>query len=349
MALADLISSGPIKRARRIGIHGPPAVGKSTLASQFPRPLFLDLEDGTSELNVTRIGISSFEGFETTCRTLFNDHQGIETLVVDPIDALEKLLRIQLNKKYKKSGIEEFSYGKGWIFLAEEFEQALGLLDVLITKNINVVIIGHTAVRRVYLPELTDPFDRYELQLYDRNAARLKQWLDALLFVNWRVRVQESSSGRMRGLGGKERAIFTTYSAAFDAKNRVDLPERLPCEFAALAPLFANAPTSPTAKPITRPTVDPVIVLPTPSTDGPELEAAGELSVQEQLKQALFGIHEDWVTEFLINRQKIAIGQSILDAPADYCESALRRITKFRSAIVKFGHETNHVPVDENC
>jgi hypothetical protein len=320
MNLMEKIVSGPIKRAKRIGIHGPPAVGKSTLAAQFAGVLFLDMEDGTAELDVRRIIIASFEEFESVYQALLVDHAGIETLVIDTVDSLEKFLRIKLCLKHRKSGIEEFPFGKGWVFLAEAFEQFLAKLDVLIGIGIHVVIIGHTGVRRVYQPELPDPFDRYELQLYDRNAARLKQWLDALLFINWNIRTQESASGRIRGLGGKERVIFTTHSAAYDAKNRVGLPEKLECTFAALAPLLHGAaapgseqPTSSVAQPL-----------------------QPELSVQERLKEALFGLHEDWITDFLVDRQKIVAGQTISDAPALYCEAALSRISEFREAITKF-------------
>jgi hypothetical protein len=340
MYLSESIVSGPVKRARRIGVHGPPGIGKSTLAAHFPRPLFFDLDDGTSDLNVARINITSFEQFEAACRALLADHQGIETLVIDTVDVLDKLVRIRLCKKHKKDGIEEFPFGKGWVFLFEEFERTLLLLDALIQVNINVVVIAHTAVKRVYLPELPDPFDRYELQLYDRNAARLKQWLDALLFVNWNVRVQEGATGRVRGLGGKERAIFTTHSAAFDAKNRVGLPERLPCEFAALAPLFVNAPISPSIEQST-PSIEE-----TTSIDGTRpKEPETKRSAQERLQEELSGLHQDSVLGFFVDRQKIKKGQSILDVPTSYCETALGRINEFRASILKFEQEHDEIPM----
>jgi hypothetical protein len=347
--LNESIVRGPVKRARRIGLHGPPGVGKSTLASHFPRPLFLDLEDGTSDLDLERIHITGFDQFESVCRALIIDPQNIETAVVDTADALEKLLRIRLCKKFKKEGIEDFPFGKGWVHLTEEFERTLLLLDSLIAKGINVAILSHTSVKRVYLPELADPFDRYELQLYDRNAARLKQWLDALLFLNWDVKTREGATGKARGFGGKERIVFSTHSAAFDAKNRVGLPERLPCEFTALAPLFVNAPTRPVAEPAAKPIVDPVIEAPAPSTDGTQpKEPTTKRSAQERLQEALSGLHQDEVISFLIDRQKIAKGQSVLDAPPAYCETALSQITAFRNAVVKFGRQHDDVLVVES-
>ena len=49
------IITGVIIRALKIIIYGVEGVGKSTLAAQFPDPLFIDVEGGTSQMNVRRI------------------------------------------------------------------------------------------------------------------------------------------------------------------------------------------------------------------------------------------------------------------------------------------------------
>jgi hypothetical protein len=68
---------------------------------------------------------------------------------------------------------------------------------------------------------------------------------------------------------------------------------------------------------------------------------------QEQLRQELYGIHEDWINGFLVDRKKIAPGQSVLDAPADYCQTALGRLTAFRKAITKFGEQGDAIVVGD--
>jgi hypothetical protein len=49
----------------------------------------------------------------------------------------------------------------------------------------------------------------------------------------------ESESGRSKGIGGKERVILTTHSAAYDAKTRSGLAEELPMTWESVAHLFA--------------------------------------------------------------------------------------------------------------
>lgn len=44
------ITKGKIKSAQKVVIYGPEGIGKSTFASQFPNPLFIDTEGSTKTL-----------------------------------------------------------------------------------------------------------------------------------------------------------------------------------------------------------------------------------------------------------------------------------------------------------
>ena len=59
-----------------------------------------------------------------------------------------------------------------------------------------------------------------------------------VLFANYVTKVAEKDNGKMRGVGGKERVLFATHTAAYDAKNRHGLPDKLPFTIEALAPVF---------------------------------------------------------------------------------------------------------------
>ena len=49
------ILTGRIARPQKAVIFGPEGIGKSTLAAQFPAPVFLDTESGTHHLDVARL------------------------------------------------------------------------------------------------------------------------------------------------------------------------------------------------------------------------------------------------------------------------------------------------------
>ena len=48
------ITRGIIKKPLRVVIYGPEGIGKTTFASQFPNPAFIDTENSTEFLDVAR-------------------------------------------------------------------------------------------------------------------------------------------------------------------------------------------------------------------------------------------------------------------------------------------------------
>ena len=50
-AVTSGIQTAPVKTV----LYGPEGIGKSTFASHFPSPVFIDTEGGTKRLNVARL------------------------------------------------------------------------------------------------------------------------------------------------------------------------------------------------------------------------------------------------------------------------------------------------------
>ena len=135
----------------------------------------------------------------------------------------------------------------------------------------------------------------------------------SLLFANYFTKVAENDSGRKRGVGGRERKLYTTHTAAWDAKNRHGFDEMLNFEFASIAPAFGgNASAAPA------------------SVNQPAQPAAPSLT--DKLAE-LFAGKEDQVTAFLIARQQIKAGQTWRDASADYGARVLSNPDGFLKAM----------------
>ena len=49
------ITRGKIQTAQKIVLYGPEGIGKTTFASRFPEPLFIDTEGSTRQLDVARL------------------------------------------------------------------------------------------------------------------------------------------------------------------------------------------------------------------------------------------------------------------------------------------------------
>lgn len=235
------ITRGPRRKAARVVLYGVEGVGKTTLAAQFPNALILDVEAGSDRLDVARQDCTTYADAVGHLHDLTRDAMGFETLVVDSIDRLESMAAEHVCKIHNKRSLEDFAYGKGYVLHAEEMARFLGQCDTLHGRGMNVVLVGHSTVKRTSPPDETDGFDRYELRLERRVAPLVKEWADALLFLTFKMRLVAGTDGRMKAKGGRERVIHTERAAAFDAKNRFGLPPEIDADIAALAPLFATA------------------------------------------------------------------------------------------------------------
>jgi hypothetical protein len=245
--MALKIERGITPQAGRNVLYGTEGIGKSTLAAQWPSPLILDTEDGTSRIDCARVRCPDWPALYAALIDLTGDPQGFATVVIDSIDWAERhILEAMLRKDNKKS-IEDYGFGKGYTKLAEQFGTLLGLCDQLVGKGVHVVLVGHSTVKRTTPPDMDEGWDRYELKLTKQTGPIVKEWSDALLFANYRTKLVEGTDGRVRAKGGKERVVYTERSAAFDAKNRYGLAPELPMTIDALAPLFAGVAPQPAA------------------------------------------------------------------------------------------------------
>ena len=243
-----------INRGRRSApvrgvIYGPEGIGKSTLASHFPSPLFLDVEDGTAQLDVARVACPTWDALLAAVKTLATNPHGAQTIVIDSADWAEKALIEHTLKHAGKSSIEDFGYGKGYTILAECWTRFLTECDKLTASGLHVVFTAHSAVKRMSPPDQTDGYDRYELKLSKQVAQVLKEWSDLLLFCNFKVLVVEGTDGKVKAQGGRERVMYATHSAAWDAKNRYGLPDELPMEYDQIETLFGGVTPKAPAQP----------------------------------------------------------------------------------------------------
>ena len=259
------IIKGKIQRPQRVVIYGVESVGKSTFAAQFPSPLFFDIEGGTAHLDTDRVPVTSWQellgGLAAATKIPY------QTIVLDSVDWAERLCVEDLLATSKKQSVEDFGYGKGWVMVAERMSRFLSACDRAIEAGKNVVVIAHSKVQRVEPPDLLAAYDRYELKLSKQSSPLVKEWADELWFFRFKVKAIAQENGRAKGIGGKERVILTTHSAAYDAKTRSGLAEELPMEWSSVAHLFPQAAKPAPAAQIGKETKDAVALL--ESHEGP--------------------------------------------------------------------------------
>ncbi len=234
------ITSGRVARPQKLVLYGVEGIGKTSLAAQTPDPLFIDTEGGTAHLDVRRLQKpQSWSELIALINEVAATPDVCRTLVIDTADWAEQMAIDHICMKYKQPGLESFGYGKGYTFLSEEFSRMLAACDDVIVSGKNVVITAHARQRRVELPDETGGFDVWGLKLSRQCAPLLKEWPDALLFINYKTYVVATDTNSHKAQGGK-RVIYTSHSPVWDAKNRHNLPEEMDLSYASIAPIFGD-------------------------------------------------------------------------------------------------------------
>lgn len=253
------ITRGIIPSAQKVVVYGPEGIGKSTFAAQFPSPVFIDTEGSTKHMDVSRAPKPSSWTMLLEQVRYFRDNPGqCGTLVIDTADWAEQLCVSHVCSKSQppKNGIEDFGYGKGYVYLAEEFGRLLNILEEVVGRGIHVVLTAHAQMRKFEQPEEMGSYDRWEMKLGKKTAPLVKEWADMVLFAKYKIHVvnvddQGAQKGKNKAQGG-QRVMMTSHTPSWDAKNRHGLREELPFVYSEVAHCFTigTPPASPPAPPI---------------------------------------------------------------------------------------------------
>lgn len=252
MRLAN-ITRGRVEKPPRVLIYGVEGIGKSTFGAGAPGVVFIPVEDGTAHLDVARFDKpTSWQDVLDAIEELTIGQHDFKTVAIDTIDALEVLCWAHVVAKKndpKFRDLESFGYGKGYTAALDEWRVLLAKLERLwVQRGMTIVLIAHSWIKTFKNPEDED-FDRYQLKLHEKAGGAIRDWCDAVLFARYETFANtDGKTKRTRGVSTGARVLHTQRTAAFDAKNRYDLPETIPLDWEAFAAgVKAHAPADPAA------------------------------------------------------------------------------------------------------
>ncbi len=235
------VKRGRIESGLRILVYGPESVGKTTLAASSPDPIFCDIESSSKELDVARYPFRdgadghvprTYEEVLAGLQDLLVSDHEYKTVVFDTVDQLEVLIwnhviaRDNMRTKGQKvmTSIEDYGYAKGYVVALDEWRVFLSLLDRLCARGMNILLIGHTAIRSFKNPE-GDDYDRYTLRVHEKAAGAFKAWADVVAFATFEEGASKTAGQpRPRGWSTGRRVLKLERTAAFDAKSRIPMP-----------------------------------------------------------------------------------------------------------------------------
>ena len=216
----------------RLMFYGPPGLGKTSLAAEFPNAVFIQVEDGTpGGVELTSFGhLKSFVEVMEALSSLLTEAHDYATVVVDSVDKLEPLVWAQTCEDNKWANIEAPGYGKGYVAAEHVWREFLALCaELRHQRGMTVIHIAHSVIDRFDDPQ-TASYSRYDIRLHQRALALFQDEMDAILFLNQDVSVKTQDAGfnkkDTKAVGGGTRWIYAEGRPSFVAKNRFGLPDK---------------------------------------------------------------------------------------------------------------------------
>ena len=237
MSLSDTIITGRRTAAPRILLYGTEGVGKSTLGSQMPSPVFIDLEDGLAGIDTSAFPTArNYREAVGQLESLVREDHGYKSVVIDSADWLERYIWDEICRESGAKSIEkaEGGYGRGYVLALSQWREVVGLLERLrLGKRMCVMVIAHSKVETFHDPEAGD-YDRFSPRLNKHASALLTEWADAVLFATRRMVVGADGRATVVKRPDGDRVLKTVGTPSVVAKNRYGMSPELPLSWQAV-------------------------------------------------------------------------------------------------------------------
>lgn len=216
-------------------IYGGEGLGKTTLASEFPNPFYV--QTGKNERPPAGVTMHTF-GLSETYQDVIDqidwmleaDHDRL-TFALDALDSFEGLVHAEACARHNWADIEEPGYGRGYIAASDVWKEFINKIVDLKHAGFAVVLIAHRKIKSE--PGVTsDTYPRYRPNIRrDEDASALTAAADIVGYIHQRVSIAKEDLGfkktAKRGEGGNEILIAVKEKPGFVAKNRYNLDQPL--------------------------------------------------------------------------------------------------------------------------
>jgi len=241
----------------RLVFYGPPGKGKTYTAAQAGEHIFLNINDGLGGIPHTAFPIRGADKGDDIFKTydeiiwaldaILNQDHDFRVLIIDGLSDLEELIHRQICAASGVSTIAKAcgGYGKGYVEAMNSWNEVLSLLSQIRQKrNMVIVLLAHSNIKS-YADPMADSYDRHVLKLHDAAAFRIREWADAVLFLDQKVYIDKSQEGMKKIAKANSLGLtfFTSENPRHQAKNRYGLPSEIPMSWQGLMAAMSEAAT----------------------------------------------------------------------------------------------------------
>ena len=219
-------------------LFGEGGMGKTTLASMFPKPVIIRTEDGTASLigneNVSLfpLATSSDDVFDAI-EVLATEKHEFKTLVIDSITQLASLIEseiVEADPKAKSISQAGGGYGAGYGQASERHAQIREWAGSLAYETgMNIIFIGHADTETLDLPDM-DSYARYCVRMHKKSIPHYTDNVDLVGLIRLKT-FTRGDGDKKRAISTGEREIMCFPQASSVTKNRFNITEPLPFTF----------------------------------------------------------------------------------------------------------------------
>ena len=326
------VTKGVKSRPVRAVIYGSKGCGKTTLASLFPDPIILSYEFGGSDfLDCARYECESSGVIAQVVAGI--KETPYKTIIIDTADWLQSVIYKEICKAHGVDSIEDVAggYGKGFTKAAEVMQDILLSLSEALDAGVHVVLLAHSAVKRMEEPGVMGSYDKHTMKLAKAVESVIGEWADYVLFLQTKTTLAaQKGSDKKVAVTSNERVIRTTGAASFDAKSRGGLPDSIDWKDKTVFPSELISAFKFKMAPVDAP-VDEA-----PVDEAPVDEVAkASLNLAMKLKEA--DVNDDDINAFMVDQGYITEGQNwVNDSADDVIQRAEKNPEKFAQAVAAY-------------
>jgi len=236
MNIKEIVTKGKKNSPPRIMIYGHPGIGKSTFCSGAPNPVFVQTEDGLDQIESAKFPLAkNYLEVIKYLDCLIDESHEFQTIVIDSLDWLERLIHRDLCNTFSTDSIEKImgGYGKGYVAALKSWDEIIKKLEWLRDeKNMAVILTCHAKIEKYEDPE--GSYDRNTIKLHRTISGPLIEWCDAILFATKKIRREKEQQGfgKERNIAksskNDDRVIICYTQLQTIAKNRYGISEEIP-------------------------------------------------------------------------------------------------------------------------
>lgn len=231
--MLETITRGKTFGAPRILLYGMEGIGKSTFAANFPDPVFVQTEDGLGNIDCAKFPLAQSAEVAFKQLDALRSPNEFQTVVVDSLDWLERLIWDQVAKDAKVDSIEKIGYGKGYVIALTYWRKILDVLSALHAQNKIVLLLAHAVAEDYTDPEVAN-LKRFTPRLHKTARSLIAEYVDVILLATRQY-------GAAKGDANNPRIVRTEASPFQVAKSRYDVPAELPLDANAVLDAIRNS------------------------------------------------------------------------------------------------------------